>query len=204
MGITRFLKNKQTNKPQQKANNNKTGCISVSKRGRSGFLPASRSPGPARTLAVPARRLPASRASFCVQRLLPATRTPGHTVATRNRSQYPLKFSKAPQPRLHSRRHPTGKRQRRHRSFRHSVFPRALWVFLRATLTGRTSHREPLGPRRSARSRSWGRGQHRARVPRSRRSDSGLSGLCLLDGMARPRASRGLVARGRAGRRRRL
>lgn len=88
-----------------------------------GSFPPPGCPGPARTLAFPRRRLPASRASFCVQRLLPATRTPGHTVATRNLSQYSLKFSKALQPRLHGRRHPTGKQQRRHRSFRHSVFP---------------------------------------------------------------------------------
>lgn len=161
-------------------------------------------PRPGSHSRISRQRLPASQASFCVQRLLPATRTPGHTVATRNLSQYPLKFSKALQPRLHGRRYPTGKQQRRHRSFRHSVFPLHFGFF--------SEQRSPAGPatgspsvRAAALTPAAGdAGSTEPGSPLSRRSDSGLSGLCRLDGMARPQASRGLVARGRAGRRRRL
>lgn len=131
-------------------------------------------------------------------------------MATRNLSQYPRKFSKALQPRLHSRRHPTGKRHRRLRSFLHSVAFPALWVFffffseqrssagpatrspsVRATAlapaAGDAGHPEPGSP-----------------APRLPPQRLGRSGPRRLDGLARPWASRGLVARGRAGRRRRL
>lgn len=149
----------------------------------------------------PHGELHASRASFCVQRLLPAARTPGRTVATRNLSQSPLKFSKALRPRLHGGRHPNGKRPRRHRSFLHSVSSPALWgwgeVLRRVALIRGTSHREPPPSSRSARSRGPGRGQPRARVPRSRRNDSGRSGPRRLYGLARPRAS--LARPGRQG-----
>lgn len=133
MGITRFLKNKQTTQTTTRR-----VAFPRPNGGVMGSFPPPGCPGPARTLAFPRQRLPASQASFCVQRLLPATRTPGHTVATRNLSQYPLKFSKALQPRLHGRRHPTGKQQRRHRSFRHSVFPLHFGFF--------SEQRSPAGP----------------------------------------------------------
>lgn len=173
MGTTRFPNKTKPNqtKPQKQQQN--PVAFPHPNRGVLGSFPPPGCPGSARTVRVfPARRLHASQASFCVQRLLPATRTPGHTVATRNLSQYPRKFSKALQPRLHSRRHPTGKRHRRLRSFLHSVAFPALWVFffffLRAALIRGTSHQEPLRPpRHSARSRGRGRGPSRARLPGS-------------------------------------
>lgn len=202
MGITRFLnKTKQPNH----SNNNKTrlhfriqtGAFRVPSRLRGAQAPLAQ-------FAFPARQLHASQASFCVQRLLPATRTPGHTVATRNLSQYPLKFSKALQPRLHSRRHPTGKRHRRRRSFLHSVSFPALWGFSQSSIHPRD---QPPGAPPSAPQRSLPRPGTRAvqsPAPRLPPQRLGRSGPRLLDGLARPRASRGLVARGRAGWRRRL
>lgn len=177
MGITRFLKkqtttNKQTHKQQQNP-----VAFPRPNRGVLGSFPPPGCPGPARTARI------------------------SRTAATRNLSQSPLKFSKALRPRLHGGRHPNGKRPRRHRSFLHSVSSPALWgwgeVLRRVALIRGTSHREPPPSSRSARSRGPGRGQPRARVPRSRRNDSGRSGPRRLYGLARPRAS--LARPGRQG-----
>jgi hypothetical protein len=76
----------------------------------------------------------------------------GTMVAMSNVSQYPLKFSKALQSLLHRRCHPTRKRQRRHRSFLHSVSSPELCfcLFLERRSSAGSATRSPsVQPQRS-------------------------------------------------------
>lgn len=76
----------------------------------------------------------------------------GTMVAMSNLSQYPLKFSKALQSLLHRRCHPTRKRQRRHRSFLHSVSSPELCFCLfpeRRSSAGSATRSPSVQPQRS-------------------------------------------------------
>lgn len=178
--------------------------------GRSGFLPASEmlrprslKPAFACTVAACTRPMPAFVWSVCSPRLgRSGTRCrrgilPGAFPA----SQYPRKLSKALAPGLQGRCHPTGERPWRHCRSLHFSPPPA------RTSGSSQSSALPRDPPRSVppvRAAALAPGAGRRRPSPASAIRAALARAARLDGPARPRATRGPVARGRAGRRRRL
>lgn len=184
------------------------GCVSVSKRDVLGSFPPRR-------CSVPDRSSPhcphgccmqASHASFCVARLLPAPGTLGDTLSTRNppgaspASQYPREVVKRTCTRPPGAI-PLGNSHGN--TAVPSIPPRPPHA-LRDSSQGSAPTRDPPRSVPPVRAAALAPGARRCHPSPASAIPAALARAARLDGPARPRATRGPVARGRAGRRRRL